>query len=81
MNKGKCFLLEFPKSNQGAKMNTKISKTLVSMSIKHDYQKSFIAKQPCLDPSLCQLIYFNLKHKNKQGDCKLIVGYSHAFSS
>jgi hypothetical protein len=54
------FLLEFPKSNQGAKMNTKISKTLVGMSIKCGCQISFITKQPYL-ASLCQLIYLNPK--------------------
>ncbi len=44
--KGKKIMLEFPESNQGAKMNTKISKTLDDMSIKHGCQWSFIAKQP-----------------------------------
>jgi hypothetical protein len=56
-------LLEFTKSNQGAKMSTRISKTLADMSIKCSCQRSFIAKQPYLDPSLCQSIYLNPKHK------------------
>ncbi len=82
--KENLFLLEFSKSNQGAKMSIKISKTLVGMSIKRNCQKKFIAKQPYLDPNLCQLIYLNPKHKNKQGEVchgKLIVGYWHAFGS
>jgi len=58
-------------------MNSIISKTLAGMSIKHGCQWSFIAKQPYRDPSLCQLLYFNLEHKNKQGEVchgKVIVG-------
>jgi len=76
--KGEKIMLESPKSNQGAKMSTRISKTLVDMSIKHSCQWSFIAKHPYLDPSLCQLVYLNHEHKNKQGDIchgKVIVGY------
>ncbi len=78
------FLLEFPKSNQGAKMNIIISKTLAGMSIKCNCQRSFITKQPYLDPSLCQLIYFNLTHKKKGEFChdhKFVVGYQHALGS
>ncbi len=75
--KAKKVLLEFPKSNQGAKMNTRISETMASMSIKRDCQRFFIAKQPYLDPSLSQLIYLNPEHKNKQGEvCHgKVVGY------
>ncbi len=82
--KAKKVLLEFPKSNQGAKMSTRISKTMVGMSIKRGCQWSFIAKQPYLNPSLYQLIYLNLEHKNKQGEVyhgKVVVGYWHTLGS
>ncbi len=83
-NEANYFLLEFPESNQGAKMSTRISKTMASMSIKRSCQWSFIAKQPYLDPSLYQLIYLNLEHKNKQSEVchgKVVVGYQHTLDS
>ncbi len=54
------------------------------MSIKRGCQWSFIAKHSYLNPSLCQLIYLNHEHKNKQGDVchgKVVVGYWHALGS
>jgi hypothetical protein len=65
--KGKKALLEFSKSNHQAQQNTLILKTMFGMSIKHGCQKAFIAKQPYLDQNLCQLMYLNAKHKNKEG--------------
>jgi hypothetical protein len=41
---------------------------MAGMPIKHGCQRSFIAKQPYLDHSICQLIYLQAKHKNKMGE-------------
>jgi hypothetical protein len=60
-------LNEFPKLNQHSQPKFRIGKTMSSMSIKQGCQKTFIAKQPYLDPSLCQLVYLHGEHKNKQG--------------
>jgi hypothetical protein len=65
--KGGKVLLEFPKSNHQAQQKTHILKTMFDMSIKRGCQKAFIAKQPYLDHNLCQLMYLNAKHKNKEG--------------
>ncbi len=54
------------------------------MSIKRGCQRAFIAKQPYLDQSLCQLIYLSVEHKNKEGEVYCHwkdVGYWHALGS
>jgi len=38
---------------------------MLGMSIKQGYQRTFVAKQPYLDQSLCKLIYLHGEHKNK----------------
>ncbi len=63
--KGRKSLSEFLKSSQHSQPKSQIGKTMSSMSIKRGYQRTLIAKQPYLDPSLCQLIYLHGKHKNK----------------
>jgi hypothetical protein len=56
---GKKALLEFLESNHQAQQKTYISNTMFRMSIKRGCQRDFIAKQPHLDQSLCQLIYLS----------------------
>jgi hypothetical protein len=44
----------------------------------------FHSKTAIPKPSLCQLIYLNLEHKNKQGEVshgKVVVEYRHALGS
>ncbi len=63
---------------------TRIGKTMASMSIKRGCQISFIAKQPYLDHSICQLIYLHVEHKNKMGELshmKNVFGFRHALGS
>ncbi len=81
--KGENVLLESSKSNHQAQQKIRISKTMPGMSIKRGYRRAFIVKQPYLDQSLCQLIYLNAKHKNKEGEVchgKNVVGYQHTLS-
>jgi hypothetical protein len=57
---------------------------MACMSIKHGCQRFFIAKQPCLDHSICQLIYLHAKHKNKFGVVchgKSVLGFRHTLGS
>ncbi len=66
--KGKKPMMEFPKSSQQSQRMTKIGKTMAGMSIKCGCQRSFIAKQPYLDHSICPLIYLHAEHNNKMGE-------------
>jgi hypothetical protein len=57
---------------------------MVGMSIKRGCQRSFIAKQPYLDHTICQLIYLRAKHKNKLGEVchgKNVIGFQHTLGS
>ncbi len=57
---------------------------MASMSIKRGCQRSFIAKQPYLDHSICQLIHLHAEHKNKMGELchgKNVFGFHHALGS
>jgi hypothetical protein len=57
---------------------------MATMSIKCGCKKSFIAKQPYLDHSICQLIYFHAEHMNKMGELchvKNVLGLRHALGS
>jgi hypothetical protein len=78
---GRKSLSEFPKSNQHSQPKFRIGKTMSGMSIKWSYQKTFIAKQPYLGLSLCQLVCLHWKHKNKHGQIchkKDLLKYHHA---
>jgi hypothetical protein len=46
-------MMEFLEFIQQSQQMIRIRKTMVGMSIKHGCQKSFIAKQPYLDHSIC----------------------------
>jgi hypothetical protein len=70
--------LEFLEFSHQAQWKTHISKIMSGMSIKHGCWRAFIAKQPYLDQSPCQLIYLSAEHKNKEGEIchgKDVVGY------
>jgi hypothetical protein len=57
---------------------------MVGMSIKRGYKISFIAKQPYLDHSNCQLIYLRVEHKNKLDEVchrNSVFGFQHTLGS
>jgi len=56
----------------------------VKYAIKQGCQKTFIAKQPYLDPSFCHLVYPHGENKNQHGQIchgKDLLGYHHALGS
>jgi hypothetical protein len=57
---------------------------MLSMSIKQGCQRTFITKQPYLDPSFYQLVHPHGEHKNQQGQIcheKYLLGCHHALGS
>ena len=74
----------FPTNKQVRPKESRIGKTQVGNSVKRGCQRSFVAKKPYLDHSLCLLIYENTEHVNAHGEhChgSMVCGFRYALGS